>query len=183
MKSLIIFKTNTGFSKRYAEMLSRRVVPSEIKDIRKVHLKDLRDCDHIFFIGPLRNNVILGLNKFLKFYEHIKDKNIYIIANGIEPYSEEKKENVIFANGLDLYHVRLYFVSGGMDISKMSPLKRKMFQVGIKMAAKKQNIGEDLIKQRFETPIDLINSSNLDRVVEVYHRLNAISPTDRKEDK
>lgn len=171
MKNLIIYKSNTGFTKSYAEMLSRRVVPNEIIELKHLRLKDLKEADNIFFGGPLRNNVIEGLNKFLKHYDLISDKNIFIFATGIEPITDEKKENVIFANGLDLYHVRLYLLPGGMDVSKMSAIKRKLFKIAMKQASKKEGISEDLINQRFSTPIDLTNSSNLDKMVDVYHRV------------
>ena len=54
----------------------------------------------------------------------------------------------------------------------MSKIKRKFMFMAMKAAAKKEGISEDLIKQRFETPINFVNSSNLDRMVDVYHRVN-----------
>ena len=65
MKNLIIYKSNTGFTKEYAEMLARRIVPSEIIDIKKINKKKLKEADKIFFGVHIRNKVILGLNKFL----------------------------------------------------------------------------------------------------------------------
>lgn len=172
MKNLIIYKSNTGFTKEYTEMLARRIVPSEIIDIKKINKKKLKEADNIFFGGPLRNNVILGLNKFLKYYDKIENKNIFVFATGIEPITDEKRENVIFTNGLDCYHIRFYLLQGGMDLSRMSKVKRKFMFMAMKAAAKKEGISEDLIKQRFETPINFVNSSNLDRMVDVYHRVN-----------
>ncbi|HBS10177.1 MAG TPA: hypothetical protein DEA28_00315 [Firmicutes bacterium] len=171
MKNLIIYKSNTGFTKEYAELLTRRIVPAEIVDLKHLKKKMLLEADNIFFGGPIRNNVILGLNKFLKSYEKIKNKNIFIFATGIKPFTSEVKDDVIMANGLDLYHVRLYLLPGGMDLSRMKPIKRKFILLGLKFAAKKEGISEDMILQRFNTPINYVNSSNLDKMVDVYHRV------------
>ena len=170
MNNLIVYKSNTGFTKEYAEMLERRI-GADIKPINKLTRKDIKEHDNIFFGGPLRNNVILGLGKFLKHYDKMEGKNIFIFAVGIEPQTDDKKENVITANGLDLYHVRLYFLQGGLDISKMGFFQRKMMTMGLKMASEKQGISADLINQRFSEPINYVNSSNLDRMVDVYRRV------------
>ena len=171
MNNLIVYKSNTGFTKEYAEMLERRI-GADIKPLSKFHRSDLKEPTNIFFGGPLRNNVILGLDKFLKHYSKMEGKNIFIFAVGIEPLTDDKKDNVITANGLDLYHVRLYFLQGGMDISKMGFFQRKMMTMGLKMASEKEGISADLINQRFSTPISYVNSSNLDRLVDVYRRVN-----------
>ena len=170
MKNIIIYKTNTGFTKEYAEMLARRI-DGEVIPVNKLKTKTLKEADNIFYGGPLRNNVILGINKFLKKYNVYKDKNIFIFAVGIQPEDSEKRENVIAANGLDLYHVRLYFLLGGVDLNRMSKMKRFFIVQGMKMASKQQGMSEDLIKSRLENPINMVNSSNLDKMVDVYRRV------------
>lgn len=170
MKNIIIYKSNTGFTKEYAEMLSRRI-DGELIPLNKLKVSQLKEADNIFFGGPLRNNVILGIDKFLKHYNKMNDKNIFVFAVGIEPFTEDKKTNVITANGLDLYHVRLYFLEGGLDFSKMKFPMKQFMKMGLKAASKEQGISEDLIKQRLETPINLVNSSNLDHMIDVYRRV------------
>lgn len=172
MSTVIIYKSNTGFTKEYAELLERRLVDATIYPLEKLNKKIIKDADHIFYGGPLRNNVILGLNKFLKNYELMENKNIYVFAVGIQPLDQEKRENVICANGLEFYHVRLYFLQGGMNISKMNPIQRKMLMMGLKIAGKKENnVDIEMIKTRLSQPISFVSSSNLDRMVEIYHKI------------
>ena len=76
------------------------------------------------------------------------------------------------ANGLELYHVRLYFMQGGLDVSKLSWIMRKLIGKGLQAQAEQQGISADLVNERFSTPINYVNSSNLDRMVDVYHRVN-----------
>ena len=128
MSNLIVYKSNTGFTKSYVDMLERRVLPCEVVEISKLKKEQLKEAEYIFYGGPLKNNVIEGLDKFLKHYKLFEDKNVFIFCTGIQPIDQEKKENVITANGLEFYHVRLYLLPGGMDFSKMSPLKQKMIK-------------------------------------------------------
>lgn len=170
MKNLIIYKSNTGHTKEYSEMLERRI-GGKLICIDQLKKNDIKEADNIFYGGPLRNNVILGLKKFLKYYELFESKNIFIYAVGMEPYSEDKKENVIAANGLDLYHVRLYFLQGGMDLSKMKFPMRQLLLFGLKRSVKKEGISEDLLEQRINNPINMVNSSNLDLMIDIYRRV------------
>lgn len=170
MKNLIIYKSKTGFTKEYAEMLERRIT-GEIVEISKLKSKDIVESDNIFYGGPLRNNVILGLDKFLKHHKQFQEKNVFIFGVGIEPSSDEKRSNVICANGLDLYHVRLYLLQGGLDFSKLKFPMKQFLKFGMKSASKKEEINEELINQRLENPINFVNSSNLDRMVDVYRRV------------
>ncbi len=171
METLIVYKSNTGFTKKYVDTLQRRIPESEVVEIDKFKVKDAQNASYIFFGGPLRNNKILGVDKFLKHYEKFKDKNIFIFATGIEPISNEKKENVIIINGLNYYHVRFYLLPGGMDYSKMSKMMQKMMQIGLKEAAKKQNLPLEQIEGRLTQPIDMTDLNSLDRMLDIYHRL------------
>ena len=74
MKNIIFYKSNTGFTKQYVDMLQNRIVPLEVYKVEKINKKLLEGADNVFFAGPLRNNVILGLSKFLKKYKYMKDK-------------------------------------------------------------------------------------------------------------
>ena len=173
MSNLIVYKSNTGFTKSYVDMLERRVLPCEVVEISKLKKEQLKEAEYIFYGGPLKNNVIEGLDKFLKHYKLFEDKNVFIFCTGIQPIDQEKKENVITANGLEFYHIRLYLLPGGMDFSKMSPLKQKMIKFGLKAAAKSgkmpAGVSPEMIESRLTTPINLVNSNALDRMVEVYH--------------
>lgn len=110
MKTLIVYKSNTGFTKEYVDMIKKRIVDATVVEIKKLNSKLIKQHDIIFYGGPLRNNVILGLNKFLKYNDKFGDKDIFIFATGIQPIDNEKKGLVIDTNHLDLYHVRLYLL-------------------------------------------------------------------------
>jgi len=168
MKTIIYYKTNTGFTYNYVELLKPRIECEKDFEINKIKKTDVLANDNIIFMGPLRNNVILGLNKFLKKYKNMKGKNVFIFAVGMEPITGDKKDNVIMANALQEYHVRLYLLPGGFDLSRMKSFKRWIFKVGIKIASK-SNPELRMISDR---NLNLVDGRNLDNMVEVYYKLN-----------
>ena len=172
MKNIIFYKSNTGFTKQYVDMLQNRIVPLEVYKVEKINKKLLEGADNVFFAGPLRNNVILGLPKFLKKYKYMKDKNIYVIATGIQPPDDEKRDLVITTNSLDEYHVRLFLLLGGLDINKMKPLTKMMMKLSIKMAIKKDPSQKEMLEQRLNGSLNFVSNSNLDRLVDIYRRVN-----------
>lgn len=171
MKTILIYKSNTGFTKKYVDSLERRLVDIEVVPFKKAKWGKLKNYDTIIYGGPLRANKIEGLSKLLKRYNKIKDKNIFIFATGIEPITDSKKEDVIMANGLEFYHVRFYILPGGMDYSKMSKLMQKLVVMGLKASAQKQNLNPDDVIARFKNPVDLTNMDYLDRMIDVYHKV------------
>ena len=170
MKTIIYYKTNTGFTYNYVELLKPRIECEKDLEIKKLKKADILANDNIIFMGPLRNNVILGLNKFFKKYKNMKDKNVFIFAVGMEPITGDKKDNIIMANALQDYHVRLYLLPGGFDLSRMKPFKRWIFRIGIKIASK-SNPELRMISDR---NLNLVDGRNLDNMVEVYYKLNRI---------
>ena len=172
MKNIIFYKSNTGFTKQYVDMLQNRIVPLEVYKVEKINKKLLEGADNVFFAGPLRNNVILGLSKFLKKYKYMKDKNNYVIATGIQPPDDEKRDLVITTNSLDEYHVRLFLLLGGLDINKMKPLTKMMMKISIKMAIKKDPSQKEMLEQRLNGSLNFVSNSNLDRLVDIYRRVN-----------
>ena len=81
MKTLLIYKSETGFTKAYADMIKARIHDLTVVDLKHFKRKMVKENDIIFYGGPLRNNVIVGLNKFLKTNDDwVIDGNYYEIA-------------------------------------------------------------------------------------------------------
>ncbi len=171
MKTLIFYTTKTGFTKQYVDILERRLTDVEVYPLKKISPKLLQDADIIFYGAPANGTRINGLKKFLKYYKFIKDKHIFIFGVGMEPPDDDRRENIITANNLDSYHVRLYLLQGGFDFTKYNFLMKKVIETTLRSQAKKQGLDEAMIKQRLSTPISFVSSENLDRIVQVYHAI------------
>lgn len=173
MKTLLIYKSETGHTKKYVDLLKARIPDLEIVDIKHFRRKMVKENDVIFYGGPLRNNVISGLSKFLKTNDLFDGKDIFVFATGIQPVDDEKKENVINANGLEFYHVRLYLLPGGFNLNAMGKFKQKLFRFMMNKAMNSNElpagVDKTMFQSRFENPIDLVDPNAINRMVEVYN--------------
>jgi menaquinone-dependent protoporphyrinogen IX oxidase len=167
MKTIIYYKSNTGFTKEYAELLKPRIECETLLTISKIKNKDLKNCDNVVFMGPIRNNVILGLSKFLKKYNKMENKNIFVFGVGIEPNTDAKKENVIMANGLEFYHIRLYLLPGGFDLNRYKGFQKKFMKFIFKVASKKHPEMSLISSQS----VNQVNGIYLDRMVDVFYKI------------
>ncbi|MEG0034650.1 MAG: flavodoxin domain-containing protein [Bacilli bacterium] len=174
MKTLILYYSQCGHTKRYAEDLHVRI-GGDLKEAKTISRRMLKEYDTIFFGGPLRGNTILKLKNLMKHYNLIKDKNIFIFADGLSTISanNDTKDLVITTNDLDEKHVRLYLLPGGLDLQLMKPLKRKFFRFLINVVGKKEDVpGSANLKMIIDHPIDMVNPAHLDRMVTVYNKIS-----------
>jgi menaquinone-dependent protoporphyrinogen IX oxidase len=175
MKTLILYTSHCGHTKRYANSLKVRVLADEILEMKHVSYKQIKDYDTIVYMGPIKNNVIERLNKLMKHYEKIKDKNIIIAGCGISCIRPDdyQKGLIITSNDLDDKHVRLYLLPGGLDLSLMNPIKRAIFKQVIQYQIKKNDTpGASIgLENMLRNGVDYVNPDNLDRMVKVITKL------------
>lgn len=167
MQNLIIYKSNSGHTKRYAEALHTRI-GGDLKEYSLNSFKNIKTYDSIFFGTSIRNNKILHIKKFLKQYKKIKNKNIFVFVTGISfmNVDDSLRQNIIDINGLFDKHIRLYLLPGGFDVSKMKPITQFMFRRVSKM--KKIADKSNNISYLIENPIDFVNFDHLDKMVSIY---------------
>lgn len=175
MKTIIIYHSECGHTKRYAEFLNTRILADKLIHIKDMKLKELFEYDSIFYGGNIKNNEIVGLDKLLKHYDKLRDKNIFIFGVGMSSVTggDYARDLIITANNLDNKHVRLYLLPGGIDLNLMSPIKRKMFLTGLKLSEKKiedpqQKMALDMLKNK---GIDLVDINKLDPIVSRYNKV------------
>ncbi len=173
MKTIIYYSSKCGHTKNYAESLSNRIV-CDYLDYKKMKVKKMMEYDTIIFMSSLMNNKIRHVEKFLKLYKKIKDKNLIIVAVGMQPSTPDRRQSIITINLLDDYHIRLYELVGGFDANKLSWPLRKIMSLGLKAAAKK----EPLIKQNMSQatsilthPIEYNDINGIERIMETIHKL------------
>ena len=68
MKNLVVFKSSTGFTKRYAEWIAEEL-KCESKSIKEVSKQELDNVDLVIYGGWIMGNMITGLDKIRKSYK------------------------------------------------------------------------------------------------------------------
>lgn len=158
-----------GHTKLYVDMLVKEFKEIEVYPGKKIKKKLVKSSDVVFFASFLNNNKIYKLDKLLKYDKFFEGKDVFLLVTGIPPMDESKRSDVIEINGLDLYHVRLYLLPGGIDISKLKPFERKLLKFALNVAAKKEPSAQiEQVKYLFDRPLNFVDEANLDRIKAVY---------------
>ena len=149
MSRVIIYKSKTGHTERYARMLSKEL------NIPCYSYKDAKvsENDEIIFLSYIYASKIMGLSKILKKY-NVK----VVIAVGALAYSKDYLNTLKDANNIKL---PFFYLRGGIDYSKLNFFFRKFLPV----------IGKDIAKDDkellnlFKNGEDFVTKDNLKEII------------------
>ena len=149
MSRVIIYKSKTGHTERYARMLSKELnIPCYSYNDAKVS-----ENDEIIFLSYIYAYKIMGLSKILKRY-----KVKVIIAVGALAYSKDYLNTLKDANNIKL---PFFYLRGGIDYSKLNFFFRKFLPV----------IGKDIAKDDkellnlFKNGGEFVTKDNLKEII------------------
>ena len=149
MSRVIIYKSKTGHTEKYAKMLSEEL------NIPCYSYKDaiVSKNDEVIFLSYIYASKIMGLSKILKKY-NVK----VVIAVGALAYSKDYLNTLKDANNIKL---PFFYLRGGIDYSKLNFFFRKFLPV----------IGKDIAKDDkellnlFKNGGDFVTKDNLNEVL------------------
>ena len=132
MKNLVVFKSSTGFTKRYAEWIAEEL-KCESKSIKEVSKQELDNVDLVIYGGCIMGNMITGLDKIRKSYKG----KLVIFAVGSTPSGDKIVEEIKKQNKIE--EIPFYYMEGGFQFDKLGFFQKKMLNIVKKSAAKKEN--------------------------------------------
>ncbi len=141
MRTLVIYKSNTGFVKKYAEWISQEL-SADIIEVSKANPSMLSFYDTIIYGGSLHAVGIIGLNFVKKNLGKLKDKKVIVFATGATPYREETIKEVRDKNFTsdEQEYIKFFYLRGGFDFSKLKLLDKILMTIlWIKIKMKKKN--------------------------------------------
>lgn len=150
MKILMTYKSKTGFTKRYAEMISREV-GSSLVDFKEVTDKMMSGFDVVVFGGGLHAGMINGLKKAKKMFEKSSAKIFVVFATGGTPNEEKEVIDGIWKNNLsseELVSVPHFYMQSGICYEKMSFPDKTLMKMAAAMLSKKKD--KDSFEEGFE---------------------------------
>ena len=149
MSRVIIYKSKTGHTERYARMLSEELnIPCYSYKDSKVN-----ENDEVIFLSYIYASKIMRLSKILKKY-----KVKVVVAVGAMPYSKDYLNTLKKANNIKL---PLFYLRGGIDYSKLNFFFRKFLPI----------IGKDIAKDDkellnlFKNGGDFVTKDNLKETI------------------
>ena len=156
MIKAIIYKSKTGHTKKYAEMLGEKLnMPFyEIKEAEK----KLNKNDEIIYLGWICATRIVGLNKILKKY-----KVNCCGAVGAYPKTDENVQNIKNANNIK---IPLFYMQGGIDYTKLNKIYKKLLQtIGKTIQNSSDNVDKEIVEM-FEKGKSFVCEENLKEIEE-----------------
>ncbi len=173
MKNIIVYGSNYGTTKQYANELSRRTNMKAIS-FKKVN-QQINDYDNIIYLGALYAGGVLGMSKTLKKLNNISNKKIIIVTVGLsDPTDEVNKNNIInniknqmpkkFFEKAKIFHLR-----GGIDYSKLNFAHKTMMKLlynAVKNLPKEKLTAEDrAMIETYNKKVNFIDFSSLDEII------------------
>ena len=175
MRTLILYTSKTGNTKKYAEDIAQ-AVNGDVFPLKKYKWKDVGDYDSIVFGGWVMGGKIQGIDDFLSHYDEISDKNILVFSSGMGFVTSESRDRLISGNVLDIYHIRYYQLRGSFDYSKLHFPYNFMINTSLTALRKDPDSAQDLsmVENLKETPLEFYDQQGVDRIISVLHRLSAV---------
>lgn len=93
MKIIVIYKSKSGYTKTYAEWISKDL-NCDIKDVKDITISELEGYDVIIYGGGLYATGINGISILKKNYHLLKNKKLIVWATGENPGRESDLQKV-----------------------------------------------------------------------------------------
>lgn len=135
MKTIIIYKSKTGFTKQYATWISE-ALNCEVKSVKSVNAKELKDYDLVIFGSRVHAGFIDGLKKI----KALGLKKLVVFATGATPKEATESIEKIWNDNFTVEeeNPHFYFPSG-LCYEKMGFFDRLIMKMVSKMMQKKKD--------------------------------------------
>lgn len=155
MKTIVIYNSQTGFTKRYAEWIAEKS-GADCYELSEAKKKNLDNYDTIIYGGWACAGGISKLSWFKGNMNNWEDKKLIAFCVGGSPLENPEIEHALKQNFNEdeLKRVSVFYCPGGFNYEKMSTTSKLMMKMFIKaLKAKKNKTEED------EIMIKMISSS------------------------
>ena len=182
MKTLVLYYSKTGNTKRYAEDLAK-AVDADVFPLKKLKPKKWLEYDTIVFGGWIMGGTIQGLDRFLQEWDSISEKNVVVFADGMGVPDPDTRRKLIEQNVLDIYHIRFYQLRGSFDFAKLRFPYNLLLNLSLG-AMKKDSAHETTalaIEELKEHPLEYYDHEKMDRMISVIRSLAIEVPCKEKQ--
>lgn len=169
MKTIVVYKSKYGYTKKYAQWL----VESLDCDIKEnASLADVMGYDTIIYGGGIYAGRINGAKLITKNLEKLSGKKLALFAVGSNVGRPEELE-AFWKQALEenvCLNVPHFYLRGGFDYSRLGSVDRLMMNMLKKMLLKKDRLTEDEkgLLAAYDTPFDFTDRKNLEEILKFF---------------
>jgi len=162
----IIYKSKTGYTKKYAQWLSERTGGDLLTG--NINADNLKKYDTIIYGGGLYAGKINGIKLITKNYNVLKDKKIIVYCVCLSPSKQEVIDKLRKDNFKDDMNINFFMLRGGFDYSKCTSIDKFLMNIlkAVIKNKKEKDAEEKSMLAAFEKPIDMTNIKNIEPILD-----------------
>ncbi len=140
MKTAVIYNSQTGFTKRYAEWIAE-AAGADCLELASAKRKSLNAYDAIVFGGWARTGGIRRLSWLKGNMDRWADKKLIVFCVGASPIESPDVEPALRRNftAAEWERVSVFYCPGGLNYEKMPASSRLMMKMFVKMQSAKKD--------------------------------------------
>ncbi|MPM18604.1 hypothetical protein SDC9_65017 [bioreactor metagenome] len=172
MKTIVVYSSKTGFTKKYAEWIAAEL-NADITECRKITPDMLHEYETIIYGGGLYAGGIKGVKKIKKNLPYLRDRKIIVFATGATPDREETTEEIRNQNftSEQQEYINFFYLRGGFDYSKLNVIDKalmSMLKVKLRMKPEsKRSPDETGMLAAYENPADFTKEKYMEKLLEL----------------
>lgn len=173
MKVIVIYKSKTGFTKKYAEWIAE-ALEGDICEVSRVKIDMLEDYDTVIYGGSLHAVGIIGVKFITKNTNKLKGKKLVVFATGAS-LPEERVVNDVLNNNFtpeQREYIKFFYLRGGFDYGKLSLFDKLLMSLMKKHINNKVKQNKELAPDErgmltlFEKSVDFTEEGNIADLIE-----------------
>ena len=167
MKTAVIYTSQTGFTKQYAEWIAEDV-QGDCMTVAEAEKKELSGYDAIVFGGWCFAGSIKKLDWFKKKAVQWADKKKVVYAVGASPLENPELQEGLRKNFTDeeWAQISVFYCPGGLCYEKMSGVSRVMMKMFVRMLAKNKSEKEQAMAKMLSKSYDISDRKYIAPMVE-----------------
>jgi menaquinone-dependent protoporphyrinogen IX oxidase len=177
MKAIVIYKSKTGFSKKYAEWIAEEL-EADIFEVSKINTEMIKTYDIVIYGGSLHAAGINGVSFIIHNLDKLKNKKIIVFATGASPVREEVINEITNKNFTPQQqkYIKLFYLRGGFDYSKLGfGDKALMILLKLKIKSKKELTSDEKgMLELYNKPVDFTKKENIKEIISYINSQNDI---------
>ncbi len=175
MKTVVIYKSMSGFTKKYAEWIAEELKADLLSLDKTVEISTLLNYDVVIFGGYLYATGIKGVEIIKQNFGELQGKQIVIFSTGASPFREDIIPEVLNKNftAEEQQLIKFYYLRGGFDYNKLDFFNKMLMTImkwKIK-ATKNPTPDEKGMLAAFNNPVDFTKRERISDLVEYVRTL------------
>lgn len=171
MKAVVIYKSKTGFTKKYAQWIAEDL-SADIFEASSINMNMLNSYDTVIYGGSLYAVGINGIKLITQNIDKLKDKKLVVFATGASPSREDVINEVVNKNFTEEQqkYIKFFYLRGGFNYSKLNPFDKFLMAIlkwKIK-SKKKEELTSDEIGMLaiYDKPVDYTMRKNITKIID-----------------